>query len=44
MEDRRQLGLRDQAGEQTMSLGDAQLPSGDDLAAEFERFLREQDK
>ena len=35
--------LYDQAGEQTMSLGDAQLPSGDDLAAEFERFLREQD-
>ncbi|MCE9621268.1 MAG: PAC2 family protein [Actinomycetia bacterium] len=35
--------LYDQAGEQTMSLGDAQLPSGDDLAAEFERFLREQE-
>lgn len=35
--------LYDQAGEQTMSLGDAQIPSGDDLAAEFERFLREQD-
>ncbi len=35
--------MYDQAGEQTMSLGDAQLPSGDDLAAEFERFLREQD-
>ena len=36
-------GLYDQAGEQTMSLGDAQIPSGDDLAAEFERFLREQE-
>ncbi len=36
--------LYDEAGEQTMSLGDAQIPSGDDLAAEFERFLREQDK
>lgn len=35
--------LYDQAGEQTMSLGDAQIPSGDDLAAEFERFLREQE-
>lgn len=35
--------LYDTAGEQTMSLGDAQIPSGDDLAAEFERFLREQD-
>jgi hypothetical protein len=34
--------LYDQAGEQTMSLGDAQIPSGDDLAAEFERFLRDQ--
>lgn len=34
--------LYDEAGEQTMSLGDARLPSGDDLAAEFERFLREQ--
>lgn len=34
--------LYDQAGEQTMSLGDPQIPSGDDLAAEFERFLREQ--
>ena len=35
--------LYDQAGEQTMSLGDPQIPSGDDLAAEFERFLREQE-
>jgi PAC2 family len=35
--------LYDQAGEQTMSLGDALIPSGDDLAAEFERFLREQE-
>ncbi len=35
--------LYDQAGEQTMSLGEAQIPTGDDLAAEFERFLREQD-
>ncbi len=35
--------LYDHAGEQTMSLGDPQIPSGDDLAAEFERFLREQD-
>lgn len=34
--------IYDQAGEDTMSLGDARLPSGDDLAAEFERFLREQ--
>ena len=35
--------LYDQAGKQTMSLGDPQIPSGDDLAAEFERFLREQE-
>lgn len=35
--------LHDQADEQTMSLGDAQIPTGDDLAAEFERFLRDQD-
>lgn len=34
--------IYDQAGADTMSLGDARLPSGDDLAAEFERFLREQ--
>lgn len=34
--------LYDEAGQQTMSLGDARLPSGDDLAAEFERFLRDQ--
>lgn len=35
--------LYDEAGEKRMSLGDAHIPSGDDLAAEFERFLREQD-
>lgn len=32
----------DELAEQTLSLGDAQLPTGDDLAAEFERFLRDQ--
>ncbi|MBI4885027.1 MAG: PAC2 family protein [Actinobacteria bacterium] len=40
----RQLeALYDRSGEETMSLGDTQIPSGDDLAAEFERFLREQE-
>lgn len=29
--------------EQTLSLGSTDIPSGDELAAEFERFLRDQD-
>ena len=33
----------DTSAQQTLSLGNAQIPSGDELAAELERFLREQD-
>jgi hypothetical protein len=29
--------------EQTLSLGQTDIPSGDELAAEFERFLRDQE-
>ncbi len=32
----------DALADQTLSLGTAELPTGDDLAAEFERFLRDQ--
>ncbi len=35
--------LYDQAKEQTDLLGTAGIPTGDELAAEFERFLRDQD-
>jgi hypothetical protein len=35
--------LYDQAQEQTDLLGTAGIPTGDELAAEFERFLRDQD-
>jgi hypothetical protein len=39
----RQLELAyDQMGETTLSLGSPEIPSGDELAAEFERFLRDQ--
>jgi hypothetical protein len=34
----------DQAAQQQLSLGVADIPSGDELAAEFERFLRDQDE
>ena len=34
--------LYDQAAEQAATLADGGLPTGDDLAAEFERFLRDQ--
>ncbi|MDO8363533.1 MAG: PAC2 family protein [Actinomycetota bacterium] len=34
--------MYDENQQQTMSLGDPDLPSGDELAAEFERFLRDQ--
>jgi hypothetical protein len=33
----------DQLTETTLSLGSSEIPSGDELAAEFERFLRDQD-
>ena len=33
----------DTSAQQTLSLGNAQIPSGEELAAELERFLREQD-
>lgn len=33
----------DQLTETTLSLGSSDIPSGDELAAEFERFLRDQD-
>jgi hypothetical protein len=33
----------DTAVEQTLSLGQTDIPSGDELAAEFERFLRDQE-
>jgi hypothetical protein len=35
--------LYDQSQQQTDLFGTAQFPTGDELAAEFERFLREQD-
>jgi hypothetical protein len=35
--------LYDRSQQQTLSLGSAQIPTGDELAAEFERFLRDQD-
>ena len=35
--------LYDQAQEQTDLLGTGGIPTGDELAAEFERFLRDQD-
>ena len=35
--------MYDTSAQQTLSLGNAQIPSGDELAAELERFLREQD-
>ncbi len=31
------------AGDEGIAMGTAELPSGDDIAAEFERFLRDQD-
>jgi hypothetical protein len=34
----------DQLTETTLSLGTPEIPSGDELAAEFERFLRDQDE
>lgn len=35
--------LYDQSQEQSLSLGAADIPTGEELAAEFERFLRDQD-
>jgi hypothetical protein len=35
--------MYDTSAQETLSLGNAQIPSGDELAAELERFLREQD-
>jgi PAC2 family len=36
--------MYDQSQDQTLSLGMQDIPTGDELAAEFERFLRDQEK